>query len=119
MPLRRLIAAVTLLATPAVAPAGPRDDLLRLIPEDYTFCVVAQNLRDQLKGEGDNSFLNGIAEHPLFKGLQGTPESRKVAQAIEEVIKGLMVTPEQIRDDLLGDALVFAYRKGPAGDEGK
>src|SRR5215208_3761241 len=101
MPLRRLFAAVAVLAAPTVAPAGPRDDLLRLVPDDYTFCVVVQNLREQSKGEGDNSFLTGIAEHPLMKGFQGTPESRKLSQAIEEVTKGLMVTPEQIRDDLL------------------
>jgi hypothetical protein len=119
MPLRRLFAAVAVLAAPPVAPAGPRDDLLRLVPADYTFCVVVQNLREQSKGEGDNSFLKGIAEHPLMKGLQGTPESRKFAQAIEEMTKGLMVSPEKIRDDLLGDAFVFAYRKGPPGDEGR
>src|SRR5262245_15650447 len=119
MPLRRLFAAVAVLAAPSMAPAGPRDDLLRLVPDDYTFCVVVQNLRDQTKGEGDGSFLKGIAEHPLMKGLSGTPESQKFARAIEDGMKGLMVTPEQIRDDLLGDALVFAYRKGPPGEEGK
>ena len=29
------------------------------------------------------------------------------------------LTPEQFRDDLLGDALVFAYRKGPPGQESR
>jgi hypothetical protein len=119
MPLRRLFVAVAVLAAPTVAPAGPRDDLLRLVPDDYTFCVVVQNLRDQTRGEGEGSFLKGIAEHPLMKGLSAAPESRKLAQSIEDVMKGLMVTPEQLRDDLLGDALVFAYRKGPPGEEGK
>src|SRR5262245_38675869 len=118
MPLRLLVA-VAVLAAPIAAPASPRDDLLALVPDDYTFCVVVQNLREQAKGDGDGSFLKGIAEHPLMKGLSATPESRKFAQAIEDLMKGLMVTPEQLRDDLLGDAFVFAYRKGPPGEEGK
>jgi hypothetical protein len=119
MTLCRLFAAVAVLAAPSVAPAGSRDDLLRLVPDDYTFCVVVQNLREHSTGDGDGSFLKGVAEHPLFKALQTTPESRKIQQVIDDVLKGLMVTPDQVRDDLLGDALVFAYRKGPPGAESK
>ena len=118
MPLRRLVLAAVL-AVPPAAPAGPRDDLLRLVPEDYTFCVVVQNLRDQAKADGGSPFLKGVAESPLIKGLQSTPEARKFQQAFQAILKELGVTPEQFRDDLLGDALVFAYRKGPPGQEGK
>ena len=39
------------LGVPAAAFAGPRDDLLRLVPDDYTFCVVVQNLRDLAKSD--------------------------------------------------------------------
>jgi hypothetical protein len=115
----RPIAFAVLLAAPPVAVAGPRDDLLRLVPDDYTFCVVLQNLRELGKSEGNSSFLKGVAESPLIKGLQTTPEARKFQQAFESILKDLGVTPDQLRDDLLGDALVFAYRKGPAGQEGK
>lgn len=38
---------------------------------------------------------------------------------IESLLKELDVTPEQLRDDILGDALVFAYRKGPPGQPEK
>jgi hypothetical protein len=118
MPIRQIVLAAVLVVPPATI-AGPRDDLLRLVPDDYTFCVVVQNLREQGKSEGNASFLKGIAESPLIKGMQSTPEALKLQQAFEAILKDLGVTPEQLRDDLLGDALVFAYRKGPAGQEGK
>jgi hypothetical protein len=114
---RRLSLAFTLLLVPPAAFAGPRDDLLRLVPDDYAFCVVVQELREH--GKSDGTFLKGITDHPLFRGIQNTPEVQKVQQVFESLMKELMVTPEQVRDDLLGDALVFAYRKGPPGQEGK
>src|SRR3954454_19371896 len=117
MPLRQL-ALAAVLALASAASAGPRDALLRLVPDDYTFCVVVQHLREHGKPDGDSSFPRGIAESPLIKGLQTTPEARKFQKAFEAILKDLGVTPAQLRDDLLGDALVFAYRKGPAGQEG-
>src|SRR5262245_39338691 len=108
----RSILAVLVACLPAVAFAAPSDDLLRVVPSDYTFCVVAQNLRDQGKPGGE-PFLKRLTESPLFKQLQQAPEAHKVQQVIDAIFKDLGVTPEQLRDDILGDALVFAYRKGP------
>ena len=104
---------------PAAAFAGPRDDLLRLVPDDYTFCVVVQNLRGQGKSGGDGSWLKGFTESPLIKQMQTSPEAKKVQAAIESIFKGLDVSPEQIRDDILGDAVIFAYRKGLPGQQDK
>jgi hypothetical protein len=118
MPLRLLVLAAAL-TVPSVAVSGPRDDLLRLVPDDYTFCVVVQNLRDQGKEENNSSFLKGLAESPVIRGLQAAPEAQKFQQAFDTILKDLGVTPGQLRDDLLGDALVFAYRKGPIGQEGR
>jgi hypothetical protein len=88
------------------------------VPGDYTFCVVVQNLRDQGK-PGSGSFLQRFGESPLFKQLQQAPEAQKVQQVLDTLFKELGVTPEQLRDDILGDALVFAFRKGPAGQPEK
>ena len=105
---------LALVALPVSAVAAPRDDLLRVVPDDYTFCVVVQNLRDQAKA-GDSSFLPALAKSPIFKLLQQTPEAQKVQHVVETILKDLGITEAQLRDDLLGDALVFAYRKGPPG----
>jgi hypothetical protein len=115
----RLLLAVALWSAPAAAFAGPRDDLLRLVPDDYTFCLVLQDLREHAKADGKSPFLSDLAESPVMKGLRNTPEAGKVRAAFETILKELEVTPEQLRDDLLGDAVVFAYRKGPPGQEAK
>src|SRR3954462_1444072 len=108
MPLRQLATAAVLVVASA-ASASPRDDLLRLVPDDYTFCVVVQDLREHAKSDGKSSFLKGIADSPIIKGLQTAPEGRKFQQAFEAILKELGLTPQHFRDDLLGDALVFAY----------
>src|SRR5438445_509870 len=112
MPEPRFLTILTLACVTGVASASPRNDLLRVVPSDYTFCVVVQNLRDQGKS-GTGSFLQRLAESPLFKQLQQAPEAQKVQQVIETIFKELDVTPDQLRDDVLGDALVFAFRRGP------
>lgn len=118
MPCRHL-AVTVLLAVPPLAAASPRDDLLRLVPDDYTFCVVVQNLGEHGKGDGDSSFLKALSRSPVVKGLQSAPEAAKFQRAFETILKDLGVTPQQFVEDLLGDALVFAYRKGPPGQEAK
>ena len=119
MPLRLSLLVVAALAVPPAAFAGPRDDLLRLVPEDYTFCVVVQALREHAKGGSDAPFLKRLADHPILKGFQGAPEAQKFQRVFDGLMKDLMVAPEQFVNELLGDALVFAYRKGPPGQEGK
>jgi hypothetical protein len=116
--LRQLALVAVFVVSPA-AIAGPPDDLLRLVPEDYTFCVVVQNLRNHARPDGDSSFLKGISDSPLIKWLQTAPEAVKFQHSVETILKELGVTPDQFRDDLFGDALVFAYRKGPPGQDGK
>jgi len=107
----RFVAVLAVWSVPAVAVAGPRDDLLRLVPDDYTFCVVVQNLRDQAKAEGDSSFLKGLAESPFLKKFQTAPEAKKFQEALDTLLKELEVTPDQFANDIFGDALVFTYRK--------
>ena len=61
-----------------------------------------------------------IRESPLFKQFQIRPELAKDSAGLRQAIfRELGVTPEQFRDDILGDALVFAFRKGPPGQPEK
>ena len=118
-PLVVVALAVAHCCVPAAAFAGPRDDLLRLVPDDYTFCVIVQNLRGQDKSGGNGSWLKGFAESPLIKQMETSPEAKKIQAAIDGIFKGLGVSPEQIRDDILGDAFIFAYRKAQPGQQDK
>lgn len=104
--------AIVLFAIPALA--APRDELLRAVPEDYTFCVVVQNLRGDGKN-ADASFHKVLSRSPLVALLRQSPEAQQVANVLETILKEFDITPEQLFNDILGDALVFSYRKGPAG----
>jgi hypothetical protein len=102
-------AVCVLLLGPLPASAAPRDELLRLVPEDVTFCVVLQDLRAHTDAAREALEKEGLLPFP--KGFPVTPELQKLLQ-VQEMLKELGITFNQLREDILGDAVVFAYRKG-------
>lgn len=110
---RGLLAALCCLAVGAGATAAPRDELLRLVPDDMTFCVVVQDLRERARVGKDSALAMRMARMPIARAKVDSPEFKKILDARDQVLKEFQLTPEQIRDDLLGDAIVFAYRQGP------
>jgi hypothetical protein len=119
---RRLIlrlAMVSLLtasfASAAVA-VTPRDELLRYVPQDIGFCVALQDLR------GHAARLH---ESPFFEQLRASPAGAHLREArwwanllgVEAKLrKQLGVDLTKLHDDILGDAVVFAYR-GKKGEK--
>jgi hypothetical protein len=109
------VALLAVLAAPA--PAAPRDELLRFVPPDVAFCLVLQDLRGHAAA---------LAESPFVEQLRRSALGRSVAQAREwstldsvegKLKKDLDLDWNRLRDDFLGEALVFAYR--PAGPQAK
>jgi hypothetical protein len=109
-----LVIAASLIATQA-ASAAPSDELLRLVPDDMSFCAVLRNGRD--RAQSDN--LRALMNMPLVRVRLESPEIKKLREFQQTMLKELEITPAQLRDDLLGDAAVFAYRAGPADQPGK
>jgi hypothetical protein len=108
------LVASLIVAMPARA-AAPRDDLLRLVPPDVAFCLVVENLRDHAAAFLRSPFYEQFRRSPLGAALLASPEAQKLAE-VERVLRHqLQIDFQQIRDDLLGDAVVFAYRPGPPG----
>ncbi len=100
-----------LLSTVTVA-ASPRDELLRLVPDDVHFCAVVQNLRERARTLTDTSLAAQIAGLPFVKAKFDSAEFKKLIEIEKRLLQDLQVTPEQLRDDILGDTLVFAFRQG-------
>jgi hypothetical protein len=98
------------LAVPAMA-ASHADELLRYVPADVTFCMTIRDLR----GHVDALSKSPFAEQIRGKGIKSTPELDKLiaGQKFFESVLGMSL--DRIRDDVLGDAIVFAYRQGPPG----
>src|SRR5437870_5133857 len=76
--------------------ASPRDELLRLVPDDAGFCVVVQNLRDQLARLERSPFAARLAASHIGQALRGAPEARKLAALDAQLRAHLNVSWAQI-----------------------
>jgi hypothetical protein len=110
-----LLVTLGLLLVPAVACAAPRDEALRLVPDDVGFCLVVQGLRDRAAALADSPFREEFDGSPLGQALYGSQEWAKLRALGSKVREDLKVDWPRLRDDIFGDALVFAYRPAPPG----
>lgn len=116
MTFQRAIPLLILLAHafPALA-ASPRDELLRLVPGDVGFCLVLEDLRGHTAQLVDSPLAQQWQKSALPSLLdkdrdwQNFTDSRRLVEQI------LGVEWTKLRDDILGDAVVFAYRPGRPG----
>jgi hypothetical protein len=120
MDLRSLLPACAVLSAPLwfVSPAfsaSPRDELLRLAPTDAGFCVVVQGLRDHLARLESSPAAARLAASPYGRSIRESSEARKLARIDEQLRTHLNVSWAQLRDDVLGDAVVLTYTPGPPG----
>jgi hypothetical protein len=105
---------VLVLAAPAQASA-PRDELLRLVPDDAGFCFVVQDLRAQAQALHQSPFADEVRQSAIGKAASNAPEFRKLL-AVEKYFQDQFgINWPRLRDDILGDAVVLAYWPGPAG----
>ena len=111
-----LLALLLPLATSFPAEAQtPRAELVRLVPDDVAFCLVIGDLRTHHEKFLRTPWLKRFSKSPLGKALREAPERLQLAKLKGALEKGLGVTWAQLRDDILGDAIVLAYRPGPPG----
>src|SRR5690349_18878411 len=117
---RRLsaLALVALLgpALPAAraAPPTPAEELLRFVPPDVSLCLVVRDLRGHAAALAESPFLEQLRRSPLGKQVQQTLGVQRLV-ADQFLQKYLRLDSTQLRDDILGDAVVVAYRLGPPG----
>ena len=89
--------------------AGPREELLKLVPEDVGFCMVVNDLRGHSKHLGEGP-LRKFQQSPLFHLMLRKQEAQKFSRFAEEVKLHLRVDWQQLRDDIFGDCVVFGYQ---------
>jgi hypothetical protein len=96
------------------APPPPAEELLRFVPADVTFCFVLRDLRGHAAALGTSPLAERLRDS-LAPALKGTPELQQWEKAKAFIEKLLGLSPERLRDDILGDSVVLAYRAGPPG----
>jgi hypothetical protein len=110
-----LIGIILGLAAEPLRAATPKDELLALVPENVGFCLVLADLREHGKALADSPFVKQFARSPLGTKILHSPQTEKLS-AVDQVLRNYLdLSAEQLRDEILGDALVLAYRPGPPG----
>lgn len=107
------IAVMLLAASPVLA--GPRDELLRVAPTDAALVVVVQNAREHAKGLAGSPFVEALPRTAVGKKLLQVIDLQQVRDVTSTVLPALGTTPQALIDDVLGDAVAFAYSPAPAG----
>lgn len=110
-----LVTLSLLLLTTTANAAAPGDDLLRLVPEDVGFCFVVQDLRTHTQSFLASPFGKAWSESGAASSLTSGPEWKQLADVEKMLQTQLGVTWAQLRDDILGELVVLAYRPGPPG----
>ncbi len=115
-------AAVLTLACALAAPLradSPRDELLRYLPDNVAFCLIIQDLRGHGQALLDSPFLGRWLKTPEATALANSPVAEQLSRVEKQLQKNLGFDWTRLREDILGDALVLAYRPGPPGQKEK
>src|SRR5436190_23489415 len=95
--------------SPAPAPSA-REALLRLVPEDVALCLVVTDLRTQGDKLMKSPWVKALQDGPFAKALGDAPEMLKLAAVQKLIQQRLQIDWPTLRDEILGDAVVFAYQ---------
>jgi hypothetical protein len=101
-------------AVPARA-AGPRDELLRLVPDDVALCMIVQDLRDSSMAWSQSPLAKSFRESWIGQAVRLAPEMAHLAEMEKQFKDATGIDWSQLRDEILGDCVVLAYRPGPPG----
>ncbi len=93
-------------------------ELLQRVPDDLGLCLVIGDLRGQVERWQKTPWLPKLQDNPLVKNLLGGKELRDIQKFEDELKKHLDIDFAFLRDDILGDAVVFAYQPATNGKVG-
>jgi hypothetical protein len=116
----RLFAAllfVVLAAWPASAQEPPIAELLRRVPEEMPLCLLLNDLRGQSERLRQQAWFEKAKDNPLVQAFLDSREFRDLRSFEAEVRKHIGVDVQTLRDDIFGDAVVFAFQPGSPGRE--
>ncbi len=91
-------------------PARPADVLLRLVPPDVAVAVTVEGLRDQASAFGGSRLATELRQLPAVRAWLASERYRQFEQSRARIEAFLGSSLAEIRDELLGDAVVLALR---------
>lgn len=110
-----LVALSLWLGWSAASPAAPRDELLPLVPDDISLCLVVNNLREHTEALNKAPWLAKLKNTTLGKELLQSPELDKLRKLDQDLQLIAKVGWQRVQNDILGDCVVFAFRHSNQG----
>jgi hypothetical protein len=105
-----------ILSWPGIARAAtPVDELLRFVPPDVGFCVIARDLRGHGQALADSPFVAALRKTAAGEAIAHGEEFGRLEKLQEQLHKQLGIDAHKLLDDIFGDGIAFAYRPGPPG----
>lgn len=118
----RFFARVCVLSVPcvlvvslALQAATPREELLRLVPDSVGFCLVVQDLRGHAAAWRNSPFLEQLRRSSFADKIRNSDKLKTLDRIDAELKEKLGFDGKRLCNDILGDALVLAYRPGSPG----
>jgi hypothetical protein len=105
-----LSAALSSLVPGVQAGPSPRDQLLALVPQELGLCLLVTDLREQSQKLAQTPWVEHFWTLPLGRQLAAAPEWAQLRQVEGVLQQVFQVDLRQLRDDILGDAFLLAYR---------
>ncbi|MBX6312440.1 MAG: hypothetical protein IRY99_05895 [Isosphaeraceae bacterium] len=99
--------------------AGPADDLLALVPPNAGATLVIEDLRGLARDFFASPVSEGLRELPAVKTWFASERYLQFSQARREIEAALGAPFAEIRDDLLGDAVVLTLQPPADGGAGE
>src|SRR5262249_26569478 len=85
--------------------AGPRDELLRLVPDDVALCMVVQDLREHTAALSRSPLAADFRESWIGKAVRLSPELTRLAEMEKQFKDATAIDWSQLRDEILGDCI--------------
>jgi len=93
----------------------PADPLLRLVAPDAAVVLTVEGLRDQVRAFTGSPLAAGLRQLPAVRAWLDSEKYQQFEQSRARIEAVLGVNLTDLRDELLGDAVVLALRLPPEG----
>jgi hypothetical protein len=104
------IAGSVAVRAPAAEPAEAVEGLLRLVPSDASLVLTIEGLRDHVRRIGASRLASDLRRLPAVKSWLESEKYRHLERSCAEIERTLGVKLADVRDQVLGDAVVLVVR---------
>lgn len=112
-PMIRVVVFAVALLVAAPVQASPRNELLRVAPPDAAILFVVQNARDHVRNLTESPFGQWFPTTGIGKKLLDSTQLKQLRDSSAMIFGELGTTPRELIDEVLGDAVAFAYSPAP------